>query len=345
MNDHTNIEVSIIIVSYNTCEMTLDALRSVTTETHTPTYELLVVDNNSSDGSAEAIAKHIPEAKLFALEENIGFAGANNLAAKKARGRFILLLNPDTVVLNGAIEHVIEFAKANMEAKIWGGRTVYGDGNLNPYSCWGQMTLWNTFCRTTGLAGIFPKSEFFNSETYGAWPRDIVRHVDIVTGCFFLIERNFWNELGGFDPAFFMYGEEADLCLRAKAVGAHPLITPKATLVHYGGASENTQSGKMIKLLAAKATLIKRHFPSHQVQLALALLQAWPLSRWLVLRLFAMMPGGGHHLETAKTWHAVWQQREKWKSGWSLDHRDKPTNNSSNVTSLSTNVETTAAIY
>lgn len=344
MNDHTNIDVSIIVVSYNTCEMTLDALRAATYETHAASYELLVVDNDSSDGSAEAIAKHIPEAKLIALKNNIGFAAANNLAVSKARGRFILLLNPDTVVLNGAIDEVIEFAKANLEAKIWGGRTVFGDGTLNPYSCWGRMTLWNTFCRTSGLAGLIPYSEFFNSETYGSWPRDVVRHVDIVTGCFFLIERDFWNELGGFDPTFFMYGEEADLCLRAKAVGAHPMITPNATLVHYGGASENTQSGKLIKLLSAKATLIKRHFPKHQTQLGLLLLQAWPLSRWLALRLFAILTGRANYQTRSDSWHAVWQQREDWKSGWSLDSKDKAEKNSY-ATSVSTKIESTAATF
>jgi GT2 family glycosyltransferase len=176
--------------------------------------------------------------------------------------------------------------------------------------------LWNTFCRATGLTGLFSSSETFNAETFGSWQRDVVRPVDIVSGCFFLIKRKFWNKLGGFDPAFFMYGEEADLCLRAKAYGARPMITPNAVIVHYGGASETTRSSKLIKLLSAKATLIKRHFPDRQKRAGLMLLMIWPLSRWLALHVAAAVTRNRDLITKAQTWHTVWQQREQWRDGW-----------------------------
>ncbi len=316
MTDHNNIDVSIIVVSYNTREMTLEALQSVKRETQSTRYELLVVDNNSHDGSAEAIRENYPEAHVIALSKNIGFAAANNLAAIKASGRYLLLLNPDTIVKDRAIDKLVNFATDTPEAKIWGGRTHFGDGTLNPSSCWNRMTLWNCLCRATGLTGLFANSEIFNSETFGAWQRNTMRQVDIVSGCFFLIKRDFWNTLSGFDPTFFMYGEEADLCLRAKALGAAPMITPDATIIHYGGASETAQEHKLIKLLAAKATLIKRHFRPQQIALGLALLKTWPRSRKLAFWLMAKATGKTTWANNAAIWQAVWDQRERWQDGW-----------------------------
>ena len=221
-------EISIIVVSYNTREMTLDCLRSVVAETRVP-HELIVVDNASDDGSAAAIAAEFPDIRLMAESENHGFALANNMAATHARGEYVLLLNPDTVVRDGAIDRLLAYARAHPEARIWGGRTLYGDGRLNPYSVWRRITLWNIFCRTTGLTGAFPQSRLFNSEAYGGWDRGTDAPVDIVVGCLLLISRADWQALGGFDTTFVMYGEEADLCLRAEALlGARPRMTPES---------------------------------------------------------------------------------------------------------------------
>jgi GT2 family glycosyltransferase len=283
MSRATEIDVSILLVSYNTRALTCAALDSVRRETHEVRYEIIAIDNASSDGSAEAIADHPSRPRCMALESNIGFARANNLAAAGARGSYLLLLNPDTEVRNGAIDTLVRFARSRPEALIWGGRTVFADGTLNPSSCWARMTPWNLLCRATGLTGLLPGTELFNGEAYGGWDRDSVRKVDIVSGCFFLVERELWEELGGFDPSFFMYGEETDFCLRARALGARPVITPEATILHHGGASEATRAGKMIKLLAAKVTLVRRHWSPALVSAGVALLALWPLSRWLSL--------------------------------------------------------------
>ena len=141
--------LSVIVVSYNTRAMTLDCLASLRDETRAD-FETIVVDNASTDGSAEAIAAAFPEMVLLAETANHGFAGANNLAARRARGEYLLLLNPDTLVLDGAVDRLLAFARARPEAGIWGGRTLYGDRSLNPASCWGRMTLWNLFCRACG---------------------------------------------------------------------------------------------------------------------------------------------------------------------------------------------------
>lgn len=314
--DADPVDVSILVVSYNTRDMTAAALSSIVAETHATRYEIIAVDNASHDGSADMLKSHPAKPRVLALDENIGFARANNLAAKSARGRYILLLNPDTVILDTAIDEVMAFAARNPAAKIWGGRTVYADGRLNPYSCWRRMTAWNLFCRATGLAAIFPDSPRFNTEPYGGWRRDSVRHVDIVCGCFLLMERSLWNALDGFDPLFFMYGEEADLCLRAKRLGARPMLTPDATLIHYGGASEKTRADKMIRLLNAKTSLIDRHWSPLLRPLGRALNAAWPLSRAVATTLAARLTGNRSIEATSLAWREIWRRRREWMNGY-----------------------------
>lgn len=313
---HTHIDVSILVISYNTCALTRAALDSVLAETKDVSYEVIAVDNASVDGSADMIAAHPLRSQFIRLNENIGFARANNVAARRARGRYILLLNPDTLVLDRAIDKLVAFARSEPTARIWGGRTLYASGSLNPSSCWGRMKLWNLFCRAAGLTGLFPHTEFFNGESYGGWQRDSARRVDIVSGCFFLIERELWEGLNGFDPLFFMYGEEADLCLRAHAFSARPMITPSATIIHYGGASETARADKMVRLLAAKVSLVDRHWQPHLAPVGRLLLTAWPLTRLIATSVRAALAASSTNRNTADAWYQIWQRRKEWQSGY-----------------------------
>jgi GT2 family glycosyltransferase len=297
-------DVSVIVVSYGTRDMTLACLESIGRETHDVRYEVLVVDNASTDGSAEAIAEKFPQFRLIAQSENLGFAAANNLAALQARGEYILLLNPDTVILNGAIDRLVAFARRRPEAGIWGGRTLFADGRLNPSSCWRRQTLWNLFCRGVGISMLFPNSPIFHSVAYGGWQRDSEREVDIVTGCFFLIKRKLWEQLGGFAREFFMYGEDADLCLRAKALGYRAAITPEATIIHYGSGTEQNSARKNKRLLAATALLIKRHNNIFVSYFQLALLSLRPF----LLRVTARD-------DRRELWKDVWSSRKAWSKG------------------------------
>ncbi len=307
-------ELSIIVVSFNTREMTLAALSSVAAETRTA-HEVIVIDNASTDGSAAAIAAHPSRPRLVALDENIGFARANNLGGRLASGELLLLLNPDTVILDGAIDKLVAFSRARPEAQIWGGRTRFADGRLNPASAWGRMTAWSLFCRASGLAVIFPRSSLFNSEAYGGWSRESEREVDVVSGCFFMLPRALWQRLGGFDPVYFMYGEEVDLCLRARRLGVRPRTTPTATIVHHGGASEAVRAAKLVKLLAARATLIRRHWRAPMVPVGLALQAAWPVSRVIAESVRALLgrPGSA---DAARAWTDVLRQWRAWMLGY-----------------------------
>lgn len=307
--------VSVLVISYNTRAMTLACLESLRAQTTIP-HEVIVLDNASPDGSGSAIAEAFPDMRLIASPENLGFARGNNVAAAEARGEYLLLLNPDTLVLDHAVDRMAAFARRTPEAGIWGGRTVFADGSLNPTSCFGDQTLWSLFCRATGLALAFPRSPRLNPESYGGWARDSERAVDVVQGCLFLIRRDLWARLGGFDLTFFMYGEEADLCRRARALGAAPRMTPEATIVHYAGAASAGRADKQILVLKARVTLARRHLPAWQRPLARALLQLWPLTRTLGGRALARLTGGARGAEAALMWGAVWRARADWRQGF-----------------------------
>jgi N-acetylglucosaminyl-diphospho-decaprenol L-rhamnosyltransferase len=297
--------VSIVVVSYRTKDLTLTALRTVFEQTEPGTFELLVVDNASDDGSADAIEEEFGERlTLIRSEENLGFARANNLAAELARGEYLLLLNPDTEVLDRAIDRLLEFARTRPRAGIWGGRTLFADRTLNPASCWQRITPWSTVCMATGLRAVFKGSELFNPEGIGAWPRDSVREVDIVVGCFLLTRLETWRELGGFDLRYWMYGEEADLCLRARALGCRPAITPEATIVHLVGASSPDDTRKEALITKARVTLVRTHWPAWQVPFGLSMFWTWALLKGVAARLRGRPQPHGSLFSMRKDWLA-----------------------------------------
>lgn len=318
----TSPALSIIVVSYNTRDMTLACLRSVFQETRDTAFELIVLDNASADGSAKAIqAEFGDRIRFVAAAENLGFAAGNNRAAENARGEYLLLLNPDTVVLDGAIDRLFEFARKHPDAGIWGGRTLFGDGSLNPASCWSRQTLSSLIFQALGLTSLFRRSSFFNPEGMGGWNREGVRAVDIVSGCFLLVRRDMWQALGGFREIFFMYGEEADLCLRARALGARPMVTSAATIIHHGGASEKVRAGKLVRLLRAKTLLIRFHFPAAGRRLGTRLLYLWPLSRYFAHSALAAL-GRSASAEARKVWAEVLHHKNEW---FDCDARERRT--------------------
>jgi len=304
-------DLSVVVISYNTKDMTLACLKSIFKESDELNLEVIVLDNNSSDNSAKAIATEYPQVHLIANKENLGFAGGNNLAVKVAVGEYILLLNPDTVVLNRAIHKLFNFAKDNPNAGIWGGRTLFGDKTLNPSSCWRETRLWEIFCRSFLLSALFPNSSIFNSGSYGGWDRSTIRQVDIVSGCFFMLKRELWEKLGGFSPDFFMYGEEADLCLRASALyGAKPMVTPDATIIHYGGASERIRADKMVRLLKAKRLLMKKYWPGWKFRIGMLIYILYPFNRVLILKVLGFI--NNKYNDEASDWLEIWRRRKEW---------------------------------
>ncbi|MFB0984923.1 MAG: glycosyltransferase family 2 protein [Phycisphaerales bacterium] len=309
-----SLDVSIIVVSYNTREMTLACLRSIVAETTHVEYEVLFIDNCSTDGSFEAVRDEFGDDTRFHIvlaDENLGFAGGNNVLAESAKGRFILLLNPDTIVLNGAIERLLDFATEHPSNRIWGGRTIFGDGSLNPGNCWAPFTVWSEFCAAVGLRAAFPNSKVFHPRAYGTWQRDSVREVGVVTGCFFLMKVDDWRLLGGFDPEFFMYGEETDLCMRGIKQGMRPIVTPDAEIIHYGGASESIQVEKYVRLFDAQVRLFRRHFSRPVFGSMFFLMKIGVFGRAILTKNVDRIQGR----KVENLWQELWQRRVEWTKG------------------------------
>ena len=304
------LDLTIIIVSYNTRQKTLDCIRSVINSTFSISYEIIVVDNASADGSVDAIRANFPDITVIECTKNLGFATANNLAEEYARGRKLLLLNPDTVIVGQAVDELYSFALSNPVSRMWGGRSIHRDGSLD-WSCRDRMTLWNVFCFAIGLSFLFN-----HPREHREWKRDSVRRVDVLDASFLLIDRDLWRRLDGFDPSFFMYGEDEDICLRAEHFGARPTFTPAATIVHYGSSSEQSELEKRIKLMAGEITVINRHWPTVSAFIGRRLFLVIPHPRWMIYGLLGLLTRRSDLQENAKIWWRVWQARREWAQGW-----------------------------
>jgi GT2 family glycosyltransferase len=290
-------------------------LRTLHATTKAVSFRTVVLDNASIDGSADAVAATFPQVELIRSAENLGFARANNVVARAAATEWLLLLNPDTECHDGAVDNLMAFARANPQAGIWGGRTTFPDGRLNIASCWARITLWSALCMATGLTAAFPRTAFFNREAMGDWPRDTVRQVDIVSGCFFLIRRDLWTRLGGFDLRYVMYGEEADLCLRAARLGYRPMITPDAEIMHIVGAASATKAGKRLLVSKARTTLIRDHWRRELVPVGVGLMWLWGALRVVAAKALAPLTGQKGR-DRAAYWAEVWRKRQDWLTGY-----------------------------
>ncbi len=309
MGDEGGLQLSVLVASYRTRDRTLACLRSICEQTRESRFEVIVVDNGSADSTVEAISAEFPVVEVVPVDHNVGYARAINLAASRATGDFLVLLNPDTTVLNGALDQLRAFATAHPGHGLYGGRTLRPNGEVDPRSCWAAPSWWSLTCFGFGLTTAFPRSAIFNPESMGRWRRDSVREVGVITGSLCLVPRAVWNELGGFDPVYFMYGEDTDLARRAAILGYRPIITPNATIIHEGGASSPSGIDKSILLMRGKATFIRRNWKG--------VLRTWGLMMLLggvALRAALCRAGLARHRELA--WTMLWRKRREWISGY-----------------------------
>lgn len=317
-------DVSILVVSYNTVDLTRQCLASLSAGTDRP-YEVILVENASSDGTVEMIRREFRSVRLIAMPRNIGFARAVNLAARYSSGKYVLLLNPDTRMHPGTIDRLVDFARMHPEAGLVGGRTVAPSGDVDHMSCWGRPTLWSSFCYGTGLSSAFPRSSVFDPESLGHWQRDSVREVGVVTACLLLAPRIVWDRLGGFDERFFMYGEDLDLSLRAVQLGYHPMITPDAVITHVSGASSGGASRRALTL-RGKVTAFRKHWTPWRAHLAVDLLVLGTAARGYGAHAVNRL-SGGRRGEAALVWRAVFNDRHAWSTPFpaAVDGLEGPT--------------------
>jgi GT2 family glycosyltransferase len=231
-------EISVIIVNWNSKDFLNRSLESIRENCSVRDCEVFVVDNNSSDGSADLVRKYFPQVKLIQNNENIGYAKANNQAIKESSGEYVLLLNPDTVLLPDAIEHLLSFMRENPDAGIVGPRLLNEDGTVQPSGKRfpsAPQTILETFFQVCPRFHELMRKEYERHLIFGRDDFEHVAETDEVSGACLLFRRQVIEEIGLLDDGFFLYYEDVDLCYRTKLAGWKVFILPEAQVVHHWG--------------------------------------------------------------------------------------------------------------
>jgi len=207
-------DLSVVILNWNTCKLLEKCLRSLELPQPGLKYEVVVVDNASEDNSREMVKRLFPRVRLLVNKCNVGFGEGNNAALPHTTGRYVLFLNSDTEVTEGALAAMVRFADSQPDIGILGPKLLNGDGSLQ-YSCRRYPNLGTGFFRNTPLGRLFPHNRFTTDYLYQDWDHNTPRDVDWVSGAALMIRRTLLDQIGGFDTTFFMYCEDVDLCWRA----------------------------------------------------------------------------------------------------------------------------------
>jgi len=257
-------DLSIIIVNYNTSNLLKECIESIKNSALNISYEIIVIDNNSFDNSIDLIKDKFQNLKIIINKINLGFARANNQGIKRSEGRYILLLNPDTVILPNSLKRMMEFMDNHPEAGVAGCKVLNPNGTLQ-LACRRSFPAPSvSFYRLTGLSRLFPKSKTFARYNLTYYNPDVVQEVDAVSGSFMMIIRKAINEVGMLDEQFFMYGEELDLCFRMKEKGWKVYYVPDAEIIHYKGKSSQQRKRKaVIDFHKAMYIFHKKHYAGH----------------------------------------------------------------------------------
>lgn len=257
-------KLSIVIVNYNVKEFLLNLLQSLRRSLENIDSEIIVVDNASTDGAGQAIKESYPEVIFIQNKKNLGFGAANNIGLEEARGEFILLINPDTIVKEDTLSLMLDFFEKNPEAGMAGCKVLNPDGSLQLPCRRGFPGPWTSFCKVTGLSKIFPKSKLFAKYNLTYLNEDATYEVDAISGAFMMFRRKVYEKVGGFDSAFFMYGEDLDLCYRTQKAGFKIFYVHSTQIIHYKGESAKRSSIDETKLFYdAMSIFVKKHFSSY----------------------------------------------------------------------------------
>lgn len=248
-------DISIIIVSFNTKELVSGCLDSIKVASSSLKTEVFVVDNNSDDGTPGFIVKNYPWTRLIRNHQNVGFSKANNQALKKAIGHYILILNPDTRVMPDTLTSMVKFMGKHQDTAMATCRIELANGNLDSDCRRHFPTPWRAFCHFSGLAKLFKGSKIFDQYYMGYLPDTRDHQIDSCAGAFMMVKKDALAKVGFFDEDFFFYGEDLDLCFRFKEAGYQIMYTPTAKIIHYKGAASGMK--KASKHLS-KATVESR---------------------------------------------------------------------------------------
>ncbi|HZH74172.1 MAG TPA: glycosyltransferase [Mariniphaga sp.] len=267
-------ELSIIIVNYNVKHFLEQCLHSVLNASKGISSEIFVVDNNSVDGSVQLVKEKFPQVKIIENEINVGFSKANNQAIRIATGKYILLLNPDTVVEEHTFSKVVQFMEQRPETGGLGVKMIDGKGNFLPESKRGLPTPWVAFYKMFGLSALFPRSKRFGKYHLTYLDKSKIHEVDVLAGAFMLLRREVLDKVGMLDENFFMYGEDIDLSYRITKGGYKNYYFPETTIIHYKGESTKKGTLNYVKVFySAMIIFAQKHFSSGKANTFSFLLQ------------------------------------------------------------------------
>lgn len=229
-------DLSVIIATWNGRSFVSECLQSLTSQAHTSEPEIIVVDNGSTDGTPEMIARDYPRVHLVRNRENLGFARANNLGIALSTGKYVLLVNSDVKVLPGCLEKLSCFLDQNPTVGLVGPQMLGRDLEVRR-SCMRFPTLWNSFCRAIAVDRLLSKTPFFGGMLMGDFAHDVLQDVEVLNGWFWATRQDALRQVGPLDERFFMYGEDVDWCYRFRLAGWRVVFFPDARAIHYGGSS------------------------------------------------------------------------------------------------------------
>lgn len=248
--------LSIVILNYNTKKLTLDLLDSIEKnyidEVKAGKYQIIAADNDSPDHSIDDLNNFgkktiIKEFVVCDNKANLGFSKGNNRAIKYAKGKYVLILNPDTLAHKNTLSRMVDFMDQNPDAGAATCKILYADGSIDPNCVRGFPTPWNSFCHFTGLAKLFPGIKFFNGYLQNSW-RDLnkIQEVEAIEGAFMIIPKDFGDKIGWFDEDYFFYGEDLQLCFDILQTGKKIYYVPDGTITHFGGASSGIKKQSQV---------------------------------------------------------------------------------------------------
>jgi GT2 family glycosyltransferase len=265
-NDHNNsdaVDITIVLVSYNTAFLLDRLFSSLATAQGRLKLQIIAVDNVSRDDSVAVLREKYPFVELIANDTNVGFGRANNQALARMRGRYLLLLNTDAFVSPDALVKSFDYMEHTPRCGVLGVKLVGEDGALQP-CCRYFPTPWNVFLLANGLEKYFPKTRLIDDMS---WDHQSVRNCDWVPGCFYLVRKAVLNQVGLFDPRFFLYYEEVDHCRRVREAGWDVTCYPYTEVVHLGGESAKSDAhlssaGRQISSLQVESELLyfRKHY-------------------------------------------------------------------------------------
>ena len=250
-------DLSIVIVSYNTKDFLKSCIESIYKTSKSLSLEIIVVDNNSADGSAEMVLREFKNVILIKNKDNLGFSKANNIGVKKTTGRYVLFLNSDTIVYDKTLEYMVNFMEENKTAGASTCKLIMLNGKIDDASHRGFPTPWNSLAHFSGFSKFLGKTKIFGGYNLGYMNFSKTHEIDALAGAFMLVKREAGESVGWWDEDYFFYGEDLDFCFMLKQKGWKIYYVPEVSILHYKGVSGGIKRNSKEISTANRSTKIK----------------------------------------------------------------------------------------